>query len=279
MPDRDPTLPEPRPTLSAIAICKDEEVDLPGLIANLEDWVDELIVIDDRSTDRSREILAAAGEKVRCIVHPATADGYAGQRNAGIAEAAGDWLLHMDCDERVPADLRAEILTAIASSQMNGFRYRRLNFFLHRPILRGGWSSWNNPQLGRRGFHRFEGILHEECVIEGGAARTGQLANKMLHLNDANFSERIDKSNRYVAINAERDFSAGHTVTGPRIFAATLTTFLKRYFLQKGFLDGTVGLIAALHAATAVFRERALVWDRQNAIPRAEIEKLVNDRS
>ncbi|MEL6100820.1 MAG: glycosyltransferase family 2 protein [Pseudomonadota bacterium] len=248
---------------------------MPVLITNLQEWVHELIVVDDESTDRSHEILEAAGKNVRCIVHPMTQEGYAGQRNAGIAEAKGDWLLHMDCDERMPPDLQREVLEELQATQLHGFRYRRLIFFLHRPILRGGWSSWNNPQLAMRGFHRFEGVLHERCVIEGGNARTGQLEHKMLHLNDASFAERIDKSNRYVAINADRDFDAGRVVTGPRIFGAA---FLKRYVLQKGFLDGTVGLIAAMHAATALFRERALVWDRQNAIPRAELERLAHDR-
>ncbi|MEL6645011.1 MAG: glycosyltransferase family 2 protein [Pseudomonadota bacterium] len=264
-------------SISAIAICKNEEVDLPGLIANVQDWADELIVIDDESTDRSHEILQAAGDHVRCIVHPMTEDGYAGQRNAGIAAATGDWLLHLDCDERVPADLRAEILASVASTDLRAFRYRRLNFFLHRPVLNGGWASWNNPQLARRGYHRFEGNLHERCVIDGGEAHIGQLTHKMLHLNDASFAERIDKSNRYVAMNAARDLDAGKAVTGPRIFGAAVATFAKKYILQRGFLDGTVGLIAAMHAATAVFRERALVWDRQNAIDRADLEKLAHD--
>ncbi|MEO1542724.1 MAG: glycosyltransferase family 2 protein [Pseudomonadota bacterium] len=264
-------------SISAVAICRNEEDDLPGLIANLMDWVDELIVIDDESDDHSQEILDAAGVKVRCIVQPMTEEGYAGQRNAGIAQAKGDWLLHMDCDERVPTTLRQEILQRIAETQLNGFRYRRLNFFLQRPILRGGWSSWNNPQLARRGMHRFEGVLHERCVIEGGEALTGQLVNKMLHLNDASFAERLEKSNRYVAINAQRDLDAGKPVNGPRILGATCAAFLKRYILQKGFLDGTVGLIAAMHAATAVFRERALVWDRQNAIPRSQLESLARE--
>ncbi|MEO1178158.1 MAG: hypothetical protein AAFV87_13625, partial [Pseudomonadota bacterium] len=74
-----------------------------------------------------------------------------------------------------------------------------------------------------------------------------------------------------------RDLDAGKPVNGPRILGATCAAFLKRYILQKGFLDGTVGLIAAMHAATAVFRERALVWDRQNAIPRSQLESLARE--
>ena len=58
--------------------------------------------------------------------------------------------------------------------------------------------------------------------------------------------------------------------------STTTKEFLKKYFYKKGFLDGTPGLISALHSATAVFRAHALVWDRQNRISRAELERQVS---
>lgn len=261
------------PSLAAVAICKNEERNLPGLIGNLINWVDEIVIVDDGSTDRSREITEAAGDKVTFIDHPMSQeDGYAGQRNVGIASASADWLLHMDCDERVTPELADEIRKAIHATDLCGFRYRRLNYFLHRPMRYGGWASWNRPQLARRGHHRFEGRLHESCEIAGGAAKTGQLSGLMKHLNEENFEERLHKSARYVEMTAQKYATDGTTVSGAKIFRRTIREFAKKYLLQKGFLDGTPGLISALHSATAEFRAQALVWDRQHAIQRAEIE-------
>jgi len=263
----------PRPSLAAVAICKNEEKNLPGLINNLIEWVDEIVIIDDGSTDRSREIAEAAGKKVVFVDHKMSREhGYAGQRNVGIETATADWLLHMDCDERATPELAEEISLAVQSTELFGFRYRRLNYFLHRPMRHGGWTSWNHPQLARRGQHRFHGRIHESCKINGDERKIGQLSSLMLHLNEESFDERLDKSARYVEMTAQCYAAGSSNITGSRIFSRTVREFVKKYLLQKGFLDGTPGLISALHSATAEFRAQALVWDKQHAIPRAEVE-------
>jgi glycosyltransferase involved in cell wall biosynthesis len=272
-PDGPAAPPAGRPRLSVVAIARNEALNVPGLLANLHGRVDELVVVDDASTDATRDLLAEAGPWVRVVTQPmGEADGYAGLRNAGIRAATGDWLLHMDCDERLSPELSREIDTAIARTGLNAFRYRRTNYFLHRPMRHGGWDSWNRPQLARRGHHRFEGVLHEACVVDGGEPATGQLAGQMLHLNDASYAGRLEKSAKYVAMQAEALAAGDAAVSGFGIFGRTAAEFFKRYLLQRGFLDGTPGLIAALHSATAVFRAQALVWDERNRIDRAELE-------
>jgi glycosyltransferase involved in cell wall biosynthesis len=257
---------DPGVTLSAVAIMRNEALNLPGLIANVRGVANELVLVDDGSTDESLAIAAAAAPFVRVIDHPMQPEtGFAGQRNAGIEAAQGAWLLHMDCDERLTPELAGEIRQAIAQTSVNGLRYRRLNHFLNRPMRHGGWDSWNNPQLARKGRHRFENILHERCVIDGAI---GQLRSRMIHLNEDSFAKRLSKSGKYVELEVELARAAGRRTSAPAILARPAFEFVKKYVLKLGFLDGVPGLIAALHSATARFRIEALLWDEQNRIPR-----------
>ena len=148
VPERDDMLP--KQTLGVVAISYNEEKDLPGFLSHLEFWVDEIVIVDDGSTDRTASIAEAASDKVKFMVSPREEGEYfAVQRNKGIHLAESDWLLHMDIDERVTPSLSAEILAAVEDETKDGYRYRRLNLFLHRPMRGGGWQDWNMVHLER----------------------------------------------------------------------------------------------------------------------------------
>lgn len=264
-------------TLGVVAISYNEEEDLPGFLANLIGWADEIIIVDDGSTDRTEEICAAAGGTVRFLRSPRKpGEYYSDQRNKGIDAAASDWLLHMDIDERVSRELAGEIRAAIQDEQMDGYRFRRLNHFMHRPMHGGGWQDWNLIHLARRDLFRFGGMFHETCHLDAPAQRVGQLSGKMIHFNEHNFEKRLKKSSTYLEETVKHVEESKRQIRGWQILWAPAKEFLKKYFYKKGFLDGTPGLISALHSATAVFRAYALVWDRQNRISRAELERQVS---
>ncbi len=267
------TLESTRATLGVVAIAKNEERDMPGFLRHLMPWVDEIVIVDDGSTDRTREIVAAAGEKTKLLCRAMTeAGGFAAQRNAGIEVAQADWLLHMDIDERVTPELAAEILACIAAGRCNGYRYRRLNFFLHRRMNAGGWQRWNKPQLARRGVHRFVGLVHEECVIDGGPGMIGQLSGPMWHLNDEDYSERMTKTVRYMRMTGDGLLATGLRVRWYHLLARPLWRALRAYVLEGAFRLGTRGLLFALHTFCSVFSWYAYAWDKQNRIERADLE-------
>lgn len=267
----------PSATLGVVAISYNEEEDLPGFLANLLGWVDEIIIVDDGSSDRTEEICAAAGGTVRFLRSPRQpGEYYSDQRNKGIDAAASDWLLHMDIDERVSRELAREIRNAIKDEQMDGYRFRRLNHFMHRPMHGGGWQDWNLIHLARRDLFRFGGMFHETCHLDAPAERVGQLSGRMIHFNEHNFEKRLKKSSTYLEETVKHVEQSKRQIRGWQILWAPAKEFLKKYFYKKGFLDGTPGLISALHSATAVFRAYALVWDRQNRISRAELERQVS---
>ena len=262
-----------KPTLGVVAISYNEEKDLPGFLDNLVHWVDEIVIIDDGSTDKTPEIVAEYSDKVTFIVSPrGEENSFSHQRNKGIEAAQSDWLLHMDIDERVPRSLAQEMLQAIDNNEYDAYRYRRLNYFLHRPMRGGGWQDWNKPQLARRGKHHFEKPVHEACVIDHGEDRIGQLQNRMWHLNDESYNERMNKSLVYCHEQARRLRNRGIRIRWWHFLLLPAYDFSRKYFLKLGFRDGVPGLLFSIHASCAMFKACALLWDEQNRIPRDHLD-------
>lgn len=265
-------------SLSIVAICKNEEQDMEAFLQNVLPLADEVIIVDDGSTDSSRSIANAYGDKIIWIDHPRTdEEGFGGQRNVGIEAANSEWVINMDIDERISPELFQEMCVILPNTELNAFKYRRSNFFLHREMKGGNWTSWNQPQLARRLKHIYVNKVHEKAVVEGQPASIGQLSGKMWHINDADYSERLRKSFQYCHIDAQHLVESGTTVTALKIFTGPITEFLKQYVFKKGFRDGVPGLISAMHSAGATFRTLALAWDHQNRIARQDIEKSFKD--
>lgn len=264
-------------TLGVVAISYNEERDLPGFLVNLQSWVDEIVIVDDGSTDETENLAHVAGKKVNFIVSPRQENEYfSHQRNKGIDAAKSDWLLHMDIDERVTPELAREILEAIKNTVLDAYRYRRLNFFLHRPMKGGGWQDWNLVHLAKREVLRFGGMFHEDCKVTAPPERIGQLKGLMWHLNDDSYLERMKKSNLYCQEQAQSLKDRKLHIRWWHFLLLPFMEFLKKYFIRKGYRDGTLGLLFALHAASARFKACCLVWDEQNRISRSQIEEQIS---
>jgi glycosyltransferase involved in cell wall biosynthesis len=256
------------PTLGVVAISKNEAREIGAFVQHLQRWVDEIVLVDDDSTDETVAIAHATAPGMTIVSHPLhPTAGFAAQRNRGIAAATADWLLHMDIDDRVTADLQAEIQQAIQCPERDAYAYRRHNFFLHRPVRGGVWRDWNRVRLARRGMHYFQSAVHETCMVCTRPHRIGQLKHAMWHLNDENYLERMRKSLQYCEAEAQEIACQGRVQWG-HILGRPLIQFLHAYIGKAGFRDGVPGLILALHSASDTLWRYALAWDQQNRLPR-----------
>lgn len=266
-------------TLGVVAISYNEEEDMPGFLKHLVGWVDEVIVVDDGSTDGTALIAQQYGPKVKFLELPRIeGEYYADQRNKGIDAAKSDWLLHMDIDERVTPHLALEILNAINGGEKKAYRFRRLNYFLHRPMKGGGWADWNLVHLAKRDVLRFSGMFHEHIELNVDQEEVGQLKEKIYHLNDSTYNERIRKSNNYLPELSQAVRQTGKQISGFKLVIAFWKEFFKKYIYKQGYKDGQLGVLWALHAASAQFKAHALIWDEQNKIERSVIEKEIQNK-
>ncbi|MFI5346395.1 MAG: glycosyltransferase family 2 protein [Elusimicrobiota bacterium] len=228
------------PSLSAILIAKDEEADLPGCLDALKGLATEIVVVvSDDTTDRTEDLARAAGAKVLRRKF----DDYAGQRQASLDAATGDWCLWIDPDERMSPALSEEIRSVLATGPaVNAFDVPFEVRFLGRTLLWGGLGSESHVRLFRRSKARFiGGALHEGIDVEGSQ---GTLNGPIVHEPYKNIPDYLGKLDRYTSLAARKRFEAGRRIT-PFHHLILPWEFFARAVLKLGFLDGGPGLVWA----------------------------------
>jgi (heptosyl)LPS beta-1,4-glucosyltransferase len=259
-----------RPTLSAVLAVRDEEQMLAGALRSLA-FCDEIVVIvDDRTTDRTAEIARRYTDQV--LVR--RFEDFASSRNAGIEHATGDWILHVDADERITPELARELRGRLdAGTEALAFRAPTVNFFWGRRMEHGGWKDMMQTRIMRRDHATFSGRVHEEAALPHG--RIDDLAGERWHFSHRSIEENLVKAVRYGRLEAldrhERGARRVTMVTLLRVFAVELG---RRMVWRTGFRDGMPGFIEAMFQPFALFCSRVMLWELQRG---DEIERRYDE--
>jgi glycosyltransferase involved in cell wall biosynthesis len=227
--------------ISACLITLQEERNLARCLRSVAGLVEEIVVVDSGSTDRTREMATEFGARV---MEQAWL-GYVGQKNFALEQAAHPWVLSIDADEEVSPELAAAILRVKSDPQAdlpgapNGYQVARLVFYRGRWIRHGDWYPDRLVRLFRKEEGRFAGgRVHEKLELPGAHPI---LPGHLHHFTYENAADRAARCARYAELWArsarERGKRAGRW-SGP---AHALARFGKGYLLKGGFLDGAVG--------------------------------------
>ena len=230
--------------ISVTVITLNEERNLPRLLASLGDVPDEIVVVDSESTDRTCEIAAAGGARV----FVRRWNGQAEQKNFAAAQAQFDWVLNLDADEELSADLRAELQQWKMAATANRAAYSmpRKSRYLGRWILHSGWYPDRKVRLYRRDVSQMNGQLHDSVRVNGAL---GCLEGPILHHTFATFSEHVAKINRYTTLVAREAYADGRRRWLLNLLVVPPWTLFRSYVLQQGFRDGSHGLLISVAAA------------------------------
>jgi glycosyltransferase involved in cell wall biosynthesis len=251
-------------SLSIALITKNEEANLARTLRSVA-WAGEIAIVDNGSTDRTEAI--AREFDAHLFVEPWK--GFGAQKNSAIAKCTGDWVLALDADEEVSAELAQEIQRLLAGSPEHaGYYVPRRNFFLGRWIRRGGYYPDPKLRLFRRGTAQFEErAVHETMRCSGS---TGQLRGDLLHHAYPTLDVYIEHMNHYSALGAEQAIGGGKTSRSVlaflwNVFVVPVATFKYNYFLRLGFLDGREGFLLHLYHSAYVSWKYAKAWERGRA--------------
>lgn len=242
--------------VTAVIAAHDESANIEACIASVE-WANEVIVVENDSTDDTIDRARAAGATV--ISPPFTTIGAA--RNQGIQRAKTPWILVVDADERCTPELEAEIRqTAASTDTRTAYRIPRRNFFLGREIRHGGWGvgSDHPVRLFKRELRYNASQVHEHVEVGG---PSGELRNALLHHPYGSLDQYFEKFNRYSRWWAAQNFGKGRRASAAAVLFKPPARFFSAYILRGGFRDGARGLILACLAAASVMAKYARLWE------------------
>ena len=244
------------PQLSVIVIAGFEEHNI-GPCLDSVGWADEIIVVCSQQQDATMEIARRSTPHV--IYH--AFEGYAAQKRFALDQATSPWVLSLDADERVTAELRGEILAVLeADGPADGYSMPRRNHFRGKWLRHGGWYPDRQMRLFRRSrTYLTDRLVHEGFEVEG---TRGALAAPLLHYTLPHVRHMLEKNVSYALFEA-REKRNRRRVTMMDFLLRPPLEFLKKYLLQRGFLDGWEGFIVAVIHASNKLHVQLHLWDMQ----------------
>ena len=241
----------PAPLLSVILIVRNEAARIEACLASVA-FADEWIVVDSNSSDDTAERARRLGAQVFDF---ADWPGFGAQKQRALDRANGRWVLAIDADERVTAELAASIKKAIAAEEGEGpvaWELSRLSRFGGRWIRHGDWYPDRVLRLFRRDRARFSpDRVHERVLVESGA--TGRLEGELLHDTMPTLDDALAKMNRYSSESAAQRAAAGQRGGLASALGHAAWAFLRGYVLRRGFLDGGAGFALATYVAEGTY--------------------------
>lgn len=240
--------------LSAVIIAKNAEDLLEDCLKSI-DFCDEVIVVDAGSVDNT----ASLAKKLGARVVKGSDGNFSEQRNIGLKEAKGEWVLYVDTDERVSVELKKSILQAVQGKIFVAFRIKRQNFYL-------GNNPWPKIEKLERLFKKthlegWYGRLHETARVKG---EIGELDGLLLHYTHRDLASMLSKTILWSKTEAELRLSAHHPkIVSWRLIRVMITGFSDSYIKQGGWKAGTMGLIESVYQSYSMFVTYARLWELQ----------------
>lgn len=254
-------MPASRLPLSVVIITLNAASQLRACLESVR-FAEEVLVVDSGSDDAT----VALAEEFGARVVQQHWLGFGPQKHFAVEQAANDWVLCVDADERVTSELRASIEAALCQPRHAAYRFARRNRFLGRYLRHGeGYPDWSLRLFDRRLARWSSDVVHEKVIVDGtkGQASVGTLQGDLLHDSAETLDAYLGKQNRYTTLAAEAAIAAGQRATAARIVFSPLFRFARFYILRRGFLDGLPGLVHILIGCFNSFGKYVKMVERQ----------------
>lgn len=239
--------------ITAVVLTKNEEKNIENCLRSLE-WCQEIIVVDDNSSDKTAALAKKYG--VRVYEHTLNND-FSDQRSFGLEKAKNEWVLFVDSDEIVSTKLAQEVKVAVQSSKVQGYFISRTDYMWGKQLKHGEQGDIKLLRLARKSSGKWVGQVHETWVVTG---ITALLKYPLQHYPHQTLKELLTEINFYSTIRSEELFKEGVRANWLSVLLYTKGKFVQDYFFKLGFLDGIEGFVIAIVMSFHSFLTRGKLW-------------------
>lgn len=259
------------PTITAIILSKNEE-DMIGACIDCLQWCNQIIVVDDGSTDETTLIAESKGAQVINFKHKS----FARRRDEGLKRAKTEWIIYIDCDERVAPTLAKEIMVNAETGDADAMRLRRSNVYFGQTLKNGGWGDdYVTRAFKKSTLSGWQGDVHESPTFSGGEVT---LKTALIHITHRDVISGLYKTATWTPMEAEALFSANvPPVKFRTLVRKGLMEFVRRIFYKKGYKDGMVGMVEATIQAINRVLVYIQVWELQQKPPIPEKYQVIEN--
>ena len=259
--------------ISAVVLTKNEERNIKRCLRSL-DFCDEIIIIDDYSTDDTlNQVLkilpvgkVSKGQNNKIKIYKKKLTDFAKQRNFGQRKASGDWVLFIDADEEISSELKNEILefkSKNSDNKLSAYYIKRRDFFWKKELKHGEVKKNRTKGLIRlikKGVGVWEGKVHEKFKLNPKNLKLKTFKNFINHYPHQTIKDFLKKINFYSSLRAKELFDLGIRPNVFQLIFYPLGKFLLTYFLYLGFLDGEAGFVYSFIMSFHSFLVRAKLF-------------------
>ena len=246
--------------IAAIILVHNEQEHISRCIQSLK-FCDELIVIDDNSTDDTIKIVDSLGAKV---FKRSLNNDFSAQRNSAFEYSSAEWFLFVDADEVISPALQEEIKKAVTTTENVGYKIPRRDNFWNTKLEYGEVKKAATDgflRLVRRDSGQWQGDVHEEFISKG---PVGHLTAAIEHYPHATITTFIQKINWYSTLRALELQSSKHKASIAKTIVYPFGKFIYTYFILLGFKDGPAGFVYSFMMSFHSFLVRAKLYQYQH---------------
>jgi glycosyltransferase involved in cell wall biosynthesis len=245
-----------RETVTCSVVSFNEEKNLQPCLESAK-WMDEIVVVDSFSTDRTMEIARTYTDKI--FQRPWR--GFGDQKNYAMDQVSTDWVFILDSDERIPAELQIEIEAVLSAGSKAGpvaYYVPRHNYYFGSLVLHAGCYPDYQLRLFRRGIgHLDDAEPHNKFLFSGESA---YLSSPLVHLTRPTLHNYFEKFPNFTTLAAQDRAKTKRYVRSTDLLFRPILTFLKYFLIRKGYRDGMSGFLVSALSSMYTFVKYAKLW-------------------
>lgn len=251
--------------ISGIILARNSEKSIEKSIRSLG-FCGEVLVINDMSDDDTAVIASKCGARV--IDNPLNMD-FAAQHNFAEKHSKGDWVLFIDSDEIVSADLAKEINDKTATGLYGAWKFKRTDLMWGKWLKYGEIGSFRAVRLYKKGSGKWVRRVHEKFITN---MKPGNMKNPILHYPHSDLKKLVNSINKWSTLHAISNNEEEKRSTLLKIVFYPHFHFMKNYIFRLGFLDGLQGFVLAMVMAGHSF----LAWSKLMVLQKRRIQALAD---